>query len=239
VLGPTAQHADAAFTQLAASLPATRRFARALAAGVPELPATIAAAEPWLVQARKLLSREELGGLLDRLAPATSDLAVLSHATRTWLPHIDAFNRCVTEVILPTGNLRVDDGPLSAGTENYKEFWHAMVGQAGEGQGFDGNGPYLRLQAGGGADLIHTGRTNYSDRSLLGRPTLPPLSTRPAYGNQLPPMDRSVPCAQSPVPDIDNPASVGPADGSRPGAAKPDPSAVDTGGGLKTLRAGG
>jgi phospholipid/cholesterol/gamma-HCH transport system substrate-binding protein len=238
-LGPTAAHADAAFTQLSAALPATRRFARTLAASLPELPATIAAAGPWLSQAQRLLSHEELGGLLDRLAPATSDLAALGHATRVWLPHIDAFNRCVTDVILPTGNLKVDDGALSAGTENYKEFWHAMVGQAGEGQGFDGNGPYLRLQASGGPDLIRTGETNYTGDALLGKPTLPPLSTRPAYGNRLPPMDRSVPCAQSPVPDVNGPASIGPADGSRPGAAAPDAAAVDTGGALKTPRGAG
>jgi virulence factor Mce-like protein len=238
-LGPTAQHADAAFTQLSASLPATRRFARTLAASLPELPATITAAEPWLTQTEKLLGTDELGGLLDRLAPATSDLAALGHATREWLPHIDAFNQCITNVILPTGNLHVDDGALSANTENYKEFWHAMVGQAGEGQTFDGNGPYLRLQASGGADLIHTGKTNYTNEALLGKPTLPPLSTRPAYGNKLPPLDRSVPCAKSPVPNVNNAASAGPADGSRRDAARPDPNAVDGGGGLKTAKDNG
>jgi hypothetical protein len=65
----------------------------------------------------------------------------------------------------------------------------------------------------------------------FGKPTLPPLSTRPAYGNRLPPFDRSVPCAQSPVPDVNGPASVGPADGSRPAAAAPGSAAVDSGGG--------
>jgi virulence factor Mce-like protein len=230
-LGPTAQHARDAFAQLGASLPATRRFARDLSASLPELPATIAAAQPWLQQAQKLLATEELGGLLDQLAPATGDLAALGHATREWLPKIDAFNRCITGVILPTGNLKVDDGALSANTENYKEFWHAMVGQAGEGQAFDGNGPYLRLQAGGGPQVIKTGNSNYTQRVYFGKPTLPPLSTRPAYGNRLPPFDRSVPCAQSPVPDVNGPASVGPADGSRPAAAAPGSAAVDSGGG--------
>jgi phospholipid/cholesterol/gamma-HCH transport system substrate-binding protein len=230
-LGPTAQHAQAAFTNLDTSLPATRRFARDLSASLPALPATIAAAKPWLAQAQKLLSPAELGGLLGQLEPATADLAALGHATRAWLPKIDAFNRCITKVIIPTGNVKVDDGALSANVENFKEFWYAMVGQAGEGQGFDGNGPFLRLQASGGPQTIRTGKSNYTQKVYFGKPTLPPLSTRPAYGNKLPPIDRSVPCASSPVPDVNGPASTGPADGSQPGAAAPSSAAVDSGGG--------
>ena len=152
-LGPTARHAaEALRASCNAALPATRRFARDLPASLPELPATIAAAKPWLAQAEQLLGDDELGGLLDELQPATANLAELGHArSEPGCRSIDAFNRCVTNVLIPTGNLKVDDGALSANTENYKEFWYALVGQAGEGQGFDGNGGFLRLQAAGGA----------------------------------------------------------------------------------------
>jgi phospholipid/cholesterol/gamma-HCH transport system substrate-binding protein len=230
-LGPTARNAAEAFDQLNQALPDTRRFSRELAASLPELPATIAAAEPWLAQSKRLLSDAELGGLLRQLSPATSDLAALGHATREWLPNIDEFNRCITNVILPTGNIKVDDGDLSANTENYKEFWHAMVGMAAEGQGFDGNGNYLRLQAAGGGTTIRTGKTNYSKYSYIGRPTLPPLRTRPAYGNKLPVTTRSVPCSQSPVPNVNDKASTGPADGSNPDGAAPNANDVLGGGG--------
>jgi phospholipid/cholesterol/gamma-HCH transport system substrate-binding protein len=229
-LGPTAKHADEAFSEFDASLPATQQFARKLSASLPALPATIAAGTPWLAQAQKLLSQDELGGLLDQLQPGTADLASLGHETRLWLPKIDAFNRCITKVILPTGYLKVDDGALSANTANYKEFWHSMVGQAGEGQANDGNGPYLRLQAGGGPKIIKSGKSNYSQEGFFSKPTLPPLSTRPAYGNKLPPLDRSVPCANSPVPDVNGAASTGPADGSKPDATAPSAKAVDSGG---------
>ena len=94
--------------------------------------------------------RRRAGRPADAPRPATANLAALGDATRAWLPRIDAFNRCVTKVILPTGNLKVDDGDRSADIENYKEFWYAMVGLAAEGQGFDGNGTILRLQAAGG-----------------------------------------------------------------------------------------
>jgi phospholipid/cholesterol/gamma-HCH transport system substrate-binding protein len=221
LLGPTATNARAGFHALHVALPATRSFARALAPSLTEIPATITAADPWLAQAKPLLSKHELGGLLDQLAPATGDLARLGHATHQFLPRIDAFDQCVTKVILPTGNIKVDDGPLSAGVENYKEFWTAMVGQAGETQGFDGNGPFLRLSAAGGGSTLQTGQTNYSHAPLFANPSLPPLRTRPAYPNKLPPLRRDVPCRTQPVPDVNGPAATGPADGSDPNAAAP------------------
>jgi len=230
-LGPTARHAAAGFKSFDAALPATRQFARSLAASLPELPATITAAEPWLAQARPALSEAEFGGLVRRLQPATTNLAKLGHATRQWLPNIDSFNRCITDVIIPTGNLRVDDGALSANTESYKEFWYALTGMTGESQLFDGNGGYLRVPAAHASTPIVTGKTNYSDFAFIGQPTLPPLSTRPAYGNKLPPLTRSVPCASSPVPDVNNASSTGPRDGASPNATAPDDKAVDGGGG--------
>jgi phospholipid/cholesterol/gamma-HCH transport system substrate-binding protein len=223
-LGPTARNARGAFAHLLTAVPPTRRFSRDLAASITELPATIRAAGPWLTQAQALLSHAELGGLLDELSPATGDLARLADATKTFLPRIDAFNRCITNVILPTGNVKVDDGALSAGVENYKEFWYAMVGQNAEGQSFDGNGPFLRLQAAGGANTIETGQTNYAIADggpLFGNTTVPPLRTRPAYGNKLPPLNRSVPCYRQPVPDVNGSAATGPADGSKPNAPPP------------------
>jgi hypothetical protein len=221
-LAETSAAARSAFASLRAATPATVQFADDLTASLPALPGAIDAVMPWLAQAAPLLSDAELGGLLDELQPATADLAALGDATRRWLPRIDAFDRCVTEVLLPTARVKVDDGELSAGIENYKEFWYAMVGAAGEGQAFDGNGSMLRLQAAGGPDIITTGETNYQQEPYFGKPVLPPLRTRPAYGNQLPPLRRDRRCHENPVPDINGPASTGPADGSRPGAPAPD-----------------
>jgi phospholipid/cholesterol/gamma-HCH transport system substrate-binding protein len=230
-LGPTVRHASDAFTTLNASMPALRGYAHELAVSLHEVPSTVAAAKPWLAQSKALLGDDELGGLLDELQPATANLAQLGHATREWLPSIDLVNRCATDVLIPTGNLKVEDGALSTGMENYKEFFHSLVGQASEGAGFDGNGGFLRLQASGGASTIRTGKSNYTGQAYIGKPTLEPLMTRPAYGNQLPPYDRSVACKDNPVPTINDAASKGPADGQRANAAAPDPDDVDNGGG--------
>lgn len=223
LLGPAARSADTAFTALDAAFPATERFASDFATGLPQLPATITTAYPWLAQTGPLLSGSELGGLLHTLAPATADLAGLTHAELRFLPAIDAFDRCITGVFLPTGNTIVNDGALSSGVPNYQEFWYAMTGQAAEGQGADGNGNFLRIGATGGPYTVRSGPTNYygNNDTAFAQMAAPPLRTRPAYPNRVPPLRRTIPCWTQPIPSVNGAASTGPADGARAGAASP------------------
>ena len=52
--------------------------------------------------------------------------------------------------MLPTGEQRIQDGNLTTGLRNYEEFFQTLVSLTGESQNFDGNGIYVRFQAGGG-----------------------------------------------------------------------------------------
>lgn len=221
LLGPTAASARRGFSSLDRALPPTRAFAREILPGMREIPATIAAADPWLEQALPLLGEAELGGLLSELSPTGRELARLSDATLRFLPQIDRFNRCVNEVLIPTGNIEVRDGEFSAGVESYKELWYAMVGQAGEGQSLDGNGSFLRVNAATGATTIASGKTNYTGDPLFANAVSRPLRTAPFFPNELPPLRRDVPCHTNPVPDVNGVSATGPADGSRPRAAPP------------------
>ena len=58
-----------------------------------------------------------------------------------------------------------------------------MVGFAGEAQGFDGNGSYVRTATGGGDVLIKTrqalGPPEEPRRQLFGNALVPPQGTRP------------------------------------------------------------
>jgi phospholipid/cholesterol/gamma-HCH transport system substrate-binding protein len=221
LLGPTAVNARRAFASLNTALPSTRRFARDLIPGVEATPAVIDAGKPWIAQTAPLLSDRELGGWLrdfDKLAPG---LAGLAQQTKRFLPSIDDFNRCIADVILPSGNVKIDDGPSSVPVENYKELWYSFVAQAGEGAGFDGNGSFLRLVAAPGAIPIQTGKTNWGKQSYFTTTAFPPLRTRPAFTAKLPPLRRDVKCFTQPVPDVNGAGATGPADGSRPGAAAP------------------
>jgi phospholipid/cholesterol/gamma-HCH transport system substrate-binding protein len=170
--------AGPALDNLNAAFPSTRAWAREMVPGVRETPATIDAAFPWIAQTRALVSREELRGLVDDLSPAVSDFARFTNGQLRLLPAIDLFNRCQYEVVLPTGEQTIEDGSLSTGIENYKEFWQDMVGLAGESQNFDGNGTYTRFQAGGGAFPVASAPVGRGG-PFYANATAAPLGTRP------------------------------------------------------------
>jgi hypothetical protein len=129
----------------------------------------------------------------------------------------------VTHTILPTGDVKIEDGQFTSNEENYKEFWYAMVGLAGESQNFDGNGHYVRFAVGGGSQTISTGKYGGSSgEKLYGRVNDPPLGTRPAYPGKRSPYNHTAKCKDQKLPDL-NGAKTGAADGA--GQTTPTPAA--------------
>jgi phospholipid/cholesterol/gamma-HCH transport system substrate-binding protein len=178
--------ANPALDELNAAFPSTRAWAIEMIPGVRETPATIDAAFPWIRQTRALLGPDELQGLVDDLQPAVDDFARFTQGQLELLPAIDLFNRCQLEVVLPTGDTRIEDGSFTTGLRNYQEFFSTLVGLAGESQNFDGNGSYTRFMAGGGAYRVQTGFAQRERSPLFGAATAPPLGTRPARGPKAP-----------------------------------------------------
>jgi hypothetical protein len=205
-LAPTLASANAAFASLNAAFPPTRLFAREILPGVRETPATIAASFPWVAQARKLVSQQELGGLVAQLSPAVEDLAKLTDEAIVLLPQTTLTSRCARQVILPAGDLVIDD-EFKTGAANYKEFWWGMVGLAGESQNFDGNGSYVRFQPGGGDQTISMGQQG-SPNQVFGNNVGVPLGNRPFYPGTRPPYKPDVPCYTNKLPDLNGPASA-------------------------------
>src|SRR4029078_9864573 len=163
---------------LNAAFPNTRAFAREILPGVRETAATIDPGFPWIAQTRALLGPDELRGLVNDLSPATSDLAKTIDASVDLFPQADLVSKCLTRVVLPTRNIKIQDAPLSTNEENYKEFWYTMVGLAGEGQNFDGNGQYVRFQPGGGDQTVSLGTASTNLGALFRQAIPTPLATR-------------------------------------------------------------
>jgi phospholipid/cholesterol/gamma-HCH transport system substrate-binding protein len=211
LLGPTLTTANAAFKSLDASLPPTRGFARDFTPAVLETPATVKLAFPWIAQTRALLRPDELGGLLDALQPATEDLAQLQGASLQLLPQLDKANRCFSNTIIPAGNIGVRDGNLATRrsdgsiVENYKEFWYGMVGLAGEGSGFDGNGSSIRTSLGGGSQTVNYGRSRADNSAVIGNTNLKPLGSSPIYPSTTPRYNLDAPCYRQSLPDVNGP----------------------------------
>jgi len=225
ILAPVLETANSTFASLNAAFPDTRAFAREILPGVRETPATITASFPWITQTRRLLGPKELQGLARELRPTTAALSKVVDVSLDLFPQADLVAKCATRVILPTGDIKIDEGPLSTGVENYKAFWYAMVGLAGEGANFDGNGMYVRFQPGGGDQTISTGKVGGAlGDTLFGNVPAKPLGTRPAFPGKRPPYRADAPCFEQKIPDV-NGAAVGKPDG---GGAAPALRSVQT-----------
>jgi phospholipid/cholesterol/gamma-HCH transport system substrate-binding protein len=199
--------ANPALDELNAAFPSTRAWALEMIPGVRETPATINAAFPWIRQTRALLEPDELQGLVDDLQPAVDDFARFTQGQLNLLPVIDLFNRCQLNVILPTGESRIDDGAFSTGLRNYEEFFQTTVGLAGESSNFDGNGSYTRFMSGGGGYPVQTQSVRQQGSPLFGSAINPPIGTRPARGAK-PPYKPNAPCHKQQPPDL-NSAKIG------------------------------
>jgi phospholipid/cholesterol/gamma-HCH transport system substrate-binding protein len=217
-LAPTVEQARPSLLHLSQALPSVRALARASLPGIQQLPATIRAGSPWLVQTRRLLRGDELGGDAKLLASSAPTLARVAQSSLSLFPQLGLTGRCVSHNLVPAGNAVVDDAggayPFSTGQPNYREFLYGAVNLAGESQGFDGNGPYVRFQAGGGPELVHMpNRTGLAgDASLWAYNISTPLGTRPRLpAGGKPPFRMDVPCHTQQVPDLNGPAgAVGP-----------------------------
>jgi ABC-type transporter Mla subunit MlaD len=210
LLPPVLEAARPALADLNASFPPTRAFAREILPGVRQNAATIDAAFPWIAQVRQLVSPRELQGLVRELRPAVSSLSSVTDQSLVLLPQIDLVNRCVIRNILPTGDKPVNDGFLSTGLPNYKEFWQAMTSLSGESQNFDGNGSYTRFQTGGSNQTVSTGPTTFGGGQLFGNAAEAPVGTRPARPATKPPYNRKVPCYKSALPNLTATTGAGP-----------------------------
>jgi len=189
------------------AFPPTRAWALEMIPGVRETNATLEAGFPWIHQTRALLRPSELQGLVKELQPAVSDFAEFTAGQVDFLPVLDKFNRCQLNVILPTGEARIDEGALSTGLKNYQEFFQTMVGLSGESGNFDGNGSYTRFQSAGGGYKVQTPPVGRFVEGLFGSAQVPPLGTRPARGPKAA-YKPDAPCYKQTPPDL-NAAKIG------------------------------
>jgi phospholipid/cholesterol/gamma-HCH transport system substrate-binding protein len=216
LLAPTLRTAHASLVSLNRTLPPLRTYAIELTPAVAELPGLISASKPWLAQTRPLLSGKEGGGVARLLAESTPGLTGAAQAGKEiTLPQLNQLGLCTTKVLVPTANQTIDDR-FSTGGPSYREFLYNLVNFAGVAQNFDGNGPYVRTQVGGGSLLV--GEPNpqgnpdtITDQINYSHTIAEPLGTQPRLGGQ-PPFKPDVRCYTNPVPDVNGSlGQVGPA----------------------------
>ncbi len=203
-LAPTLKNFHSSLVSLNKALPPLRAWAIEMTPAVAELPAVIKAGKPWLAQARPLLSGKEAGGTAKLLREATPGLAGAAQAGKAIaLPQLNRISLCTSKVLVPTGNQVINDR-FSTGQPNYREFLYTLTDFSGWGQNFDGNGPFLRVQPGGGDILVEQKNPEgnlSTDKRDYAHTIAPPLGTQPQLGGR-PPKKPEVRCDSNPVPDV-------------------------------------
>jgi phospholipid/cholesterol/gamma-HCH transport system substrate-binding protein len=213
LLAPTLEEATPALLHTDQFLPFLRTFARDLEPGVRELPATIAVSGTWLTQTSGLLNRDELGFIADELRRAGPGAGSAAGQGKGLFSQIALLSNCFGNVVLPAGDVVLDDtGPgfdFSTGVPNFKEFGYAAAQLAGGLEGFDGNGPYLRVSAGNGPVTVSGAQPSGgpTNELLVGHAPDAPIGTRPLFGPK-PSFNTSFACQNNPVPNLNGPSAA-------------------------------
>ena len=124
--------------------------------------------------------------------------------------------------LVPTGDIVIDDNDgtypfgqgapgFPSGVTNFQEFLSALVNQTGAGQGFDGNGTYLRANTGGGSVLASTPYPpgGFRNTTVFGNNQATYLGTRPTFTAAVPPYRTDVPAPPTRCPTSTAPAAPG------------------------------
>jgi phospholipid/cholesterol/gamma-HCH transport system substrate-binding protein len=152
--------ADPAFANLNAAFPPLRAFAREALPGVRSTPETLQAAIPFVTQIRRLVSRQELRGLVADLRPTIPRLAELSQRTIPFLDQARALSSCFNEVIIPWSNDTIepvdptDVYPLDPAGRVFEETGYTLTGLTGIGRSGDANGQWGRVLGQSGLNLV-------------------------------------------------------------------------------------
>jgi phospholipid/cholesterol/gamma-HCH transport system substrate-binding protein len=204
---PTLKTAHSSLVSLNRSLPPLRAYAIELTPAIAEIPDLISAGRPWIAQANPLLSGRELGGTAKLLRESTPGLAGAAQAGKAIaLPQLNRISLCTTQVLVPTGNQTIEDR-FSTGGPNYREFLYTLTNFSGWGQNFDGNGPFFRIQPGGGNVLVEAPNkfgNLETDKRIFAHTAAPPIGTQPQLAGR-PPLKPDVRCDSNPVPDLNGP----------------------------------
>jgi phospholipid/cholesterol/gamma-HCH transport system substrate-binding protein len=216
-LPSTLRAAPAALDALNAAFPDVRRFAEGARPGVRSLGPTIDATLPLVKQLRGLVREDELRGLARRLRSATPPLAQLAVSSTSALGKLRALASCTSNVIVPTGNDKIEDKAFPTHGPVFQDLGKFLPGLAGESRSFDANGQFFKVLGTGGAETLNLGN------GLFGSTLAPLVGNNPPPVRTRPPLRPDVPCETQQPPDLRS-------------IPKGPPQAVDTSGAASSRR---
>jgi phospholipid/cholesterol/gamma-HCH transport system substrate-binding protein len=201
----TLRAARPALAALNAAFPPVRRLVVDLRPAVRSSGPTIDASLPFVRQARKLVSKAELRGLVADLVPTVPALARLNNATVSLLHQLRLASSCQNQVILPWSRDEIHDPNFptnyNGGTiqlKVYEESVRFLPAIAGESRTGDANGQWFRVLPGNGTNTYDLG---VAGQTVVGQSLFPLLGANPPRLSQ-PPVRPHVPCETQHKPDL-------------------------------------
>jgi virulence factor Mce-like protein len=183
------------------ALPALRHFSVDALPGVKSSGPTIDASMPFVTQARKLVSQQELRGLTADLIITIPSLAKLNHDTIPLLDQNRQLSSCTNNVLLPFATSKIPDPDFPANSDQfYKQAPRALVGLAGESRINDSNSGMFHVEVGAGP--FTAVQTDGAGEQIFGQSPYPIEATRPAKPASRPVDRPNVPCETQQAPDL-------------------------------------
>jgi hypothetical protein len=197
-----------ALASLNTAFPSLRAFAREALPAARSSSTTLDVQLPFITQARRLVSRAELRGLVADLRPTIPDLARLNRNQTESLEQTRALASCQNRVLVPFSNTPIPDPdfPDSDGEPFSEEGPRGLVGLSGESRTHDANSPIIRVLAGGGGSTLTA--TNEAGDRLFAQTDLPIEGVRPIKPAKRPVFRPNIPCETQEPPDMN--AASGP-----------------------------
>ena len=192
-----------ALASINSAFPSLRAFARDALPAARSSSSTLDVQIPFITQARRLVSRAELRGLVADLRPTVPDLARLNRNQTQTLEQTRALASCQLNVLLPFSKTPIPDPdfPKHSGEPFYEESPRAMVGLAGESRIHDANSPLFRVLAGGGGTTA-TVQSGETGETLFSQLDLPIEGVRPVKPARRPVFRPNIPCETQEPPDM-------------------------------------
>ncbi len=192
-----------AFAALRTAFPPVRRLAADMLPTVRESGPALDAQLPLVRQLRKLVSPDELQGLVKDLEPTVPALARLNREAVPLQEETRLAGSCNNNVLHEWNETEVPDPNFPAQGKIYQETSKQFVGLGAESRSFDANGQYVRsyAQTANYASALGDGRFFFTDLPVQG--VNPPAAKQPPYR-------ADVPCETQEPPDMRSKAQAPP-----------------------------
>jgi phospholipid/cholesterol/gamma-HCH transport system substrate-binding protein len=136
-----------ALGELNDALPTLRTFAREALPGVRSSGPALAAATPWMFQARQLVQEDELKGLAADLRQAVPSLVKLNSQLEPFLSQLRTLSSCTNRVLIPFMESEIPS--IEEGNSGHlvrEQINRSFVGLSGESRVNDANTPVFHIQ---------------------------------------------------------------------------------------------